>query len=255
MNISIIDNFTNVPVSSVNGKEFTVESDKDVDFNKEAVYVNVQQEQGILTSRGGIYHRLKFVKKEKLAEGRYIYTFENVSETGRDIVEYVESLHGREPRKVTIQPWNIFPAKFLASLDSHRQLTFSVTDSSLFKQGETYVIRSYCLDNYVKGTGNCITARHDTGNGDIVTFELNEKNYNKFSTKGHCRFSFSKETWNPFETKVWLQFKKSKSVKSLKKRAKTPKRSKARKNVNSLKKHAKTPKRSKALKSLKIQRK
>lgn len=214
----IIDSFTDVPVYNVNGEDFTVIIDKDVNFDKEAVYVNVQKEYGDIESRGEYHHTLRFIKKEILIETptqkMYRYTFKNVSHPVNKIVEYVESHHGGTMRRnVTIQPWNIFHAKFLDSLDSHRQLTFSVSSYKLFEQGETYVIRSYCLDKYVKGTAKCITARRDTLHGDIATFELNPIDYVTFSTKRHCRFSFAKKTWIPFETQDWLQFKKRKSVK------------------------------------------
>lgn len=90
---SIVDNFKSVPIYDVSGsgKQFRVAIGKDVDFDKEAVYVNVQQEHGDMQSRGKVYHTLRFVKKEKLEENLYSYTFENVSTTGKDIVKHVVS--------------------------------------------------------------------------------------------------------------------------------------------------------------------
>ena len=88
--------------------------------------------------------------------------------------------------------------------------------------------------------------KDSTTDGPTVTFELSDEDYDTFSEKSHCGFTFA-------EKGGWFGFKKSKrvkSVKSLKKRAKTPKRSKARKSVKSVKKRTKTPKRSKARKSV-----
>lgn len=147
---------------------------------------------------------------------------------------------------MTIQPWNIFHAKFLSDVNSSREfsknddtieLTFSVSNYNLFKKDKTYVVRSDCLDNYVKGTATCTDAKHDTIYGDIVTLKFDRENYNKFSKNDHCRFAFTEDedTWNPFKPQVvWLQFKKSKSVK---KRTKTVVK-------KTSKRHSKSPKRS-----------
>jgi hypothetical protein len=247
----IINNFTDVDAVSDDGKSILVPINNNVDIDEKTIYANVGY-TGRGTNRSKLYHTLKFTGKETMksnsGHNSYLYLFEVINPDPNNPLPIGPAF------KVTIQPSNIFSAKLLASLDSHKQLTFSVSESSLFEKNKTYFIRSDCLDQYVEGIATCITARHDTLRGHIVTFELSPEDYDKFFKKSHCGFTFAeKGGW--FKNKEWLKFEKSKSVKSLKKRAKTPKRSKARKSVKnlksvksvkSLKKRAKTPKRSKA---------
>jgi hypothetical protein len=229
------EHFTNVDAVSHDGESLIIFIDKNIDIDKNTIYANVQGYIGGDTNRGKLYHTLKFDSKTPLnhepGNGRYFYTFLVTNPDPQNPLP--------KAFKVTIQPWNIFPAKFLAHLDSPKQLTFSVTDSSLFKQGETYVIRSYCLDKYVKGEGiaKCINARHDTLHGHIATFELNPEDYETFLIKSHCRFSFAEKSL--FGHRDWFQFKKSKSVKKrtktvvkkMSKRSASPKRSKSPKRI------------------------
>lgn len=144
---------------------------------------------------------------------------------------------------MTIQPFNTsLPVISKCDSDSKR-ITFKVEYSGLYNLQKEYVIRSDCLDKYVEGTAKCV-GKDSTTDGPTVTFELSDEDYGKFSEKYHCGFTFAEKGW--VKNGEWFRFKKSKSVK---KRAKTPKRSKTRKIVKSLKKRAKTPKRSKARKS------
>ena len=231
------ENFTNVEALSHDGKSLIIFIDKNMDIDKNTIYANVQGYTGGDTDRGKLYHTLKFDSKTPLnhepGNGRYFYTFLVIKPDPQNPLPIGKAF------KVTIQPSNIFPAKFLYSLNSNKEITFSVTDSSLFKIGETYVIRSYCLDNYVKGEGiaKCINARHDTLHGHIATFELNLEDYDTFLIKSHCRFSFAEKSL--FGHRDWFQFKKSKSVK---KRSKSPKPSKSPKR-SKFPKRSKSPKR------------
>jgi hypothetical protein len=212
---------------------FTVVCNSNVDFKKEVTYVNV----GYNTEdRGRVFHKLKF--QQKINKGpEYYYTFEITGPEGHSAI-MVDS-------KVTIQPFNTFlPVISKCDSDSKR-ITFKVEYSGLYNLQKEYVIQSDCLDKYVKGSAKCV-GKDSTTDGPTVTFELSAEDYDTFSEKSHCGFTFA-------EKGGWFGFKKSKSVKSvksLKKRAKTPKRSKARKSMKSLKKRTKTPKRSKARKSV-----
>lgn len=206
--------FTNVEAfSGDDGKSLIFLIDHDVNVDTEATYANVQ---GIYygggdKDRGKLYHTLKFSEKDQIKSVPVKYSYKFV---------VTEPHQNPLPKKgnfyVTIQPYNISHAKLIRCDEKELLLTFSVSDSSLFKKDQSYFITSFCYDKYVEGkeTATCVKI----GNDNLVTFRLSDNDYREFSIKSHCRFHFAIWSWIPYKTKDWFHFKKSKS---LKKRTKT----------------------------------
>ena len=222
---------------------FSVLHSKDVNFDNTITYANVYRRfsgNPNSTDRGHLFHTLTLLdNKYNTVENKWEYTFK--------IVGGSPDLQNGDT--VTIQPCNRSLALKIANDYKYKQMTFKVNNKDLYKSGVIYVISSYCLDKYVEGVATCINTRVDSTHGPIVTFEFSDTEYEKYSQKDHCRFSFAEK--GLFKNGEWLQFKKRKSFKNVKKRSKTPKRSKSSKNVKNVKNRANTPKRSKARKNVK----
>jgi hypothetical protein len=85
-----------------------------------------------------------------------------------------------------VQPYNISHAKLIRCDEKELSLTFSVSDSSLFKEDQSYFITSFCYDKYVEGkeTATCV----EIGSDNLVTFRLSHDDYSKFSIKSQVFF-------------------------------------------------------------------
>jgi hypothetical protein len=231
------DNFTGVKAISPDGKLLIMVINQDLKVDTEAIYANVQgiYSGGGAEDRGKVYHTLKFVSKtpvnDEPGNGRYLYTFQVTNPDPENPI----------PKniffKVTIQPFNTSLAK-ISYLDSDlKRITFNVTRNGPYKLQKKYVIKSYCLDDPLECNATCVDIGNNKTEGPTVTFKLSDVDFHEISLRIHCQFSFVEKSL--FGDEVWLNFKKSKSlkkrtktvVKKMSKRSASPKRSKSPKRI------------------------